>query len=117
MKASNINKIFSVRNILTGLIILELSSVCLASLETEDKIYKYYNIEINLFSFIPSEPTESYQQHSSGNAGAGGNVSLGCAWDEKNFRVNIGGKIQKEHFIVTVSVVPSQNDNDINAYR
>ena len=114
MKASNTHKIFSVRNILTGLIILELSLACLASLETEDKIYKYYNIEIQLFSFNPADPIDSYQQHGSGNAGAGGNVSLGCAWEGKSFRVNIGGKNQKERFIANIGIEPGQNNREIN---
>ncbi|MBN2588907.1 MAG: hypothetical protein JXA96_03520 [Sedimentisphaerales bacterium] len=113
MKVSDTHKILRAKCILTGLIILGLTSVCMASLSTEDKIYKHYNVEINLFSFNPTEPIDSYQQHGSGNAGVGGKVSLGCPYDGKIFRVNIGGKNQNGHFIVNVSVEPSQNDSEI----
>ena len=111
MKATNKHSIHKVRLILSVFAIFGLTTACLASLSTEDKIYKYYAVDINLFSVDQTQPMDSYKWHGSGNAGEGGSVGLAGGGKSRYFQVIVAGKNRKGRFVVNVSIVPGKNDS------
>ena len=107
MKATNKNKIRKTRLMLSVCTIIGLTTACFASLSTEDKIHKYYAVDINLFSVDQTQPMESYKWHGGGSAyGSGGSVGLEGGGKSRYFRVNVAGKNRKGRFVVNVSIVP-----------
>jgi hypothetical protein len=88
-----------------------LTTACLGSLSTEDKIYRHYAVDINFFSIDLTQPMDSYRWHGGGNAGTGGTVGLGCSDDVRNFRIRVSGKNVKGRFVVSVSVTPGETDS------
>lgn len=100
----------------TGLLILlcligSLTTTCLASFAAENKLYKHYTLDINLFSLDPNLPLDTYKWYGSGNSGDGGGVGLAGP----NFRVNLKRKKEKGRFIVNVDIVPRKQNSDIEA--
>jgi hypothetical protein len=112
MKAINKHNVHKAKLILFVFAIIGLTTTCLASLSTEDKIHKYYAVDINLFSVDQTQPIESYRWHGSGSSyGSGGSVGLAGGGKSRYFRVNIAGKNIKGRFVVNVSIVPGKNDS------
>ena len=104
----------NIRNM--GLLILlcligSLTTTCFASLATENKVYKHYSLDIDIFSVNPNQPLDSYRFHGSGSAGTGG--AVGLAYPGK--RVNITSTNKKGRFIVNVGIVPSEQNSDTEA--
>jgi hypothetical protein len=89
-----------------------LTTVCLGSLSTEDKIHKYYTVDIHLFSMDPNQPLDSYEFNGGGSASGGGSVNLGGGGKSRYFRVNVVAKSRKGRFIANVDIVPGKNDTD-----
>jgi hypothetical protein len=112
MKAAQKHSIRKARLMLFVFATFGLTTACLASLSTEDKIYKYYAVDINLFSVDQTQPIESYKWHGSGNSGEGGSVGLAGGGKSRYFRVNVASKNRKGRFVVNVSIVPGKNDTD-----
>lgn len=111
MKATNKHSIRIARLILSVFATFGLTTACLASLSTEDKIYKYYAVDINLFSVDQTQSMDSYKSHGGGNAGEDGTVGLGCHDDVRNFRIEVAGKNRKGRFVVNVNITPGKNDS------
>jgi hypothetical protein len=112
MKTTNKYNISKVKIILLFFSIIGLTTTCLASLSTEDKIYKHYTLDINFFSIDQRQPIDSYKWYGSGNTGSGGSVGLFCHDYARRFRINVSSKNRKGCFIANVSVVPDKNDYD-----
>jgi len=110
MKATNNQNTCSLKLILSVLATFGLTTACLGSLSTEDKIYKYYAVDISFFSVDQTQPMDSYKSHGAGNAGEGGRVGLGCHDDARNFRIEVAGRKRKGRFVVRVSITPDKND-------
>lgn len=110
MKATNKHNIRKAKLTLSVFAIVGLTTACLGSLSTEDKIHKYYSLDIHLFSMDPNQPLGSYRFNGSGSAGAGGNVGLAGGGKSRYFQVNVAGKNRKGRFVVNVSIVPGKND-------
>jgi hypothetical protein len=111
MKATNKHNIRKAKLSLSVFAIVGLTTACLASLSTEDKIHKYYSLDIHLFSMDPNQPLDSYRFNGSGSAGAGGSVGLAGGGKSRYFRVKVAGKNRKGRFVVNVSIVPGKNDS------
>jgi hypothetical protein len=111
MKATNKHNIRKAKLTLSVFAIVGLTTACLASLSTEDKIHKYYSLDIHLFSMDPNQPLDSYRFNGSGSAGAGGSVGLAGGGKSRYFRVKVAGKNRKGRFVVNVSIVPGKNDS------
>lgn len=111
MKATNKHNIRKAKLILFVLAIFGLTVTCLGSLSTEDKIHKYYAVDINFFSMDPTQPLDSYRWNGAGNASSSGRVGLGCSDDIRSFRIDVSCKNIKDHFVVNVSVTPGKNDS------
>ncbi|TKJ38615.1 MAG: hypothetical protein CEE38_02620 [Planctomycetes bacterium B3_Pla] len=112
MKATNKHSIRKARLILSVFATLGLTTACLASLSTEDKIHKYYAVDIHLFSMDPNQPLDSYKFNGGGSASGGGSVNLGGGGKSRYFRVDVAAKSRKGRFIANVNIVPGQNDTD-----
>jgi hypothetical protein len=110
MKATNKHSISKARLMLSVLATVGLTTACLASLSTEDKIYKYYAVDINFFSVDQTEPIDTYKWYGGGSSSDGGRVGLGCYDDVRKFRIEVAGKDRKGRFVVNVSVIPEKND-------
>ena len=111
MKATNKHNVHKAKLILSVFSIIGLTTACFASLSTEDKIHKYYVVDINLFSMDQTQSIDSYKWYGSGYSGSGGSMSLFCHDDARNFRIKVAGKNRKGHFVVNVSIVPGKNDS------
>ena len=111
MKATDKHNICSTTLMLSVLATVGLTTVCLGSLSIEDKIHKYYAVDINFFSIDLTKPMDSYRWNGGGNAGSGGTVGLGCGDEVRNFRIEVCGKNVKGRFVVSVSVTPGKNDS------
>ena len=111
MKTTNKHNVHKAKLFLFVCAIIGLATTCLASLSTEDKIHKYYAVDINFFSVDPTKPMDSYRWNGAGNAGTGGRVGLGCSDNIRNFRIEVSGKNIKGRFVVNVSVTPGKNDS------
>jgi len=86
-----------------------------ASLNTKNRVYKHYSLDINLFSVNPNQPLDSYKFHGSGGSGDGGTVGLSYADKSKHFMVNVAVANSKSRFVVQVDVVPRKQDTGIEA--
>jgi len=111
MKATNKHNIRKAKLTLSVFAIVGLTTACLGSLSTEDKIHKYYSLDIHLFSMDPIQPLDSYRFNGSGSTGSGGSVGLAGGGKSRYFRVNVSGKNIKGRFVVNVSIVPGKNDS------
>jgi len=111
MKATNKHNIRKAKLTLSVFAIVGLTTACLASLSTEDKIHKHYIVDINLFSMDQTQPMDSYKSYGSGYSGSGGSMGLGCHDDARSFRIKVAGKNRKGRFVVNVSIVPRKNDS------
>lgn len=112
MKATNKHNIRKAKLTLSVFAIVGLTTACLGSLSTEDKIHKYYSLDIHLFSMDPNQPLDSYRFNGSGSTSSGGSVGLAGGGKSRYFRVNVAGKNEKGRFIADVSIVPGKNDTD-----
>lgn len=111
MKATNKHNIRKAKLTLSIFAIVGLTTACLGSLSTEDKIHKYYSLDIHLFSMDPNQPLDSYRFNGSGSTGSGGSVGLAGGDKSRYFRVKVAGKNRKGRFVVNVSIVPGKNDS------
>lgn len=111
MKATNKHNVNKAKLMLSVFVIINLTTACFASLSTEDKLYKHYVVDINLFSVNPNQPLDSYKFHGSGNASASGSMGLFCHNDARDFRIIVAGKNRKGRFVVNVNVEPDKNDS------
>ncbi len=111
MKATNKHNIRKAKLTLSVFAIVGLTTACLGSLSTEDKIHKYYSLDIHLFSMDPNQPLDSYRFNGSGSTGSGGSVGLAGGDKSRYFRVKVAGKNRKGRFVVNVSIVPGKNDS------
>jgi hypothetical protein len=111
MKATNKHNVNKAKLILSVFAIISLSTACFASLSTEEKIHKYYAVDINFFSIDPTQPMASYRWNGAGNTGSGGRVGLGCRDNIRDFGIDVSGKNIKSRFVVNVSVTPGKNDS------
>ena len=111
MKATNKHNVNKAKLVLSVLAIFGLTTTCFASLSSEDELYKYYAVDINLFSVNPNQPLDSYRFHGIGNAGEGGSMGLFCSDNARDFRIIVAGKNRKGRFIVNVSIIPGENDS------
>ena len=110
----------NIRN--TDLLILlcligSLTTTCFASLATENKVYKHYSLDINLFSLDPNQPLDSYKFHGSGSAGEGGTVGLAYPDKTKYFRVNITSANRKKRFIVDIELSEQNSDTEADFFE
>lgn len=111
MKATNKHNICKAKLTLSVFAIVGLTTACLASLSTEDKIHKYYTVDISFFSMDQTKPMDSYEWYGGGSCGSGGSVGLGCRDDVRSFRIKVAGKNRKGRFVVSVSISPGKNDS------
>lgn len=111
MKATEKHNIRNATLMLSVLATVGLPTACLGLWSTEDKINKYYAVDINFFSIDLTQPMDSYRWNGSGNAGTDGTVGLGCSDEVRNFRIKVSGKNIKGRFVVNVSVTPGKNDS------
>ena len=88
-----------------------LATTSFASWDREDKVYKEYSLDINLFSVNPNQPLVSYKFHGSGSAGIGGSVGLAYPGTQ----VNITSVNKKGHFIANIGIVPREQNSDTEA--
>jgi len=96
---------------LSVLVTVGLTTTCLGSWSAQDKIHRYYAVDINFFSINLTKPMDSYRWNGGGNAGTGGSVGLGCSDDVRDFRIVVLGKNVKGRFVVNVGVTPGRNDS------
>jgi hypothetical protein len=111
MKATNKHNLRNAKLMLSVLTIFGLTATCLGSLSTEDKIHKYYVVDINFFSIDPTQPMDSYRWNGAGNATTSARVGLGCSDNIRDFRIDVSGKNIKGHFVVNVRLTPGKNDS------
>ncbi|HEG44091.1 MAG TPA: hypothetical protein ENH94_08590 [Phycisphaerales bacterium] len=83
-------------------------SLCTASVS--DRIYKHYEVDIEVHSLIPENTFETYKHHSSGYSGDGGSVTIGCWTETRAFRINTKSRNIKNRLIVEVKITPDNND-------
>ena len=95
---------------LFGFFAISLAALCYAGSSTEDRIFKYYKVDINLFSIDPAQSLDTYIKHGGGSTG-GGNVGLGYCDSTRNFRVNTNVRKDQKRFLVSVGIVPGKNDS------
>ena len=115
MKATNKHNIRKAKLTLSVFAIVGLTTACLGSLSTEDKIHKDYTVDISFFSMDQTQPMDSYKWYGGGSCGSGGGVGLGCYDDARSFRIKVAGKNRKGRFVVNVSIVPGKNDSSTKA--
>ncbi len=111
MKTTNKHNIRNTKLMLSFLAIFNLTTTCFGSLSTEDKIHKYYVVDINLFSMDQTQSMDSYKWYGSGYSGSSGSMGLFCHDDARNFRIKVAGKNKKGRFVVNVSIIPGKNDS------
>jgi len=87
-----------------------LTTACFGSLSMEDKVYKYYAVDINFFSVDQTQPMDSYKWYGGGSSSDGGRVGLSCYDDVRKFRIEVAGKNKNGRFVVNVSIAPEKND-------
>ena len=115
MKTSYKQNIHNVVLLMSFCLIGVLTTICFASLTTEKKIYKYYSLDINLFSMDPNKPLDSYESHGGGYTSDRASVNLGCYDLLRHFRVNVAGENRKQRFIADVDIIPGKRDSDTEA--
>ena len=92
MKATDKHNIRNATLMLSVLVTVALTTTCLGSLSTQDKILKHYAVDIHLFSVDLTQPMDRYRSHGGGTAGVNSTVSFGCSDDVRNFRIDVSGK-------------------------
>jgi len=112
MKATNKHNIRKAKLTLSVFAIVGLTTACLGSLSTEDKIHKHYTVDIRFFSMDKTQPVDSYKWYGGGSCGPGSGVGLGCYDDARTFKIKVAGKNRKGRFVVNVSIVPGKNDSN-----
>ena len=78
--------------------------------QARDDIWKFYHVEINLFSFMPDNPLDTYRWCGGGSASPNGTVGLNCYDDVRKFSVDIEPRMKKKRLMVNVTVKPSEAD-------
>lgn len=112
MKATKKHNIRNATLMLSVLATVGLTTTCLGAWSTEDKINKYYTVDIHFFSVDLARPMDSYRSHGSAYVGSGGSTfGLGCSDDVRHFRIDVSGENVKGRFVVNVSVAPDKKDS------
>ena len=88
-----------------------LTTTSRASWITEDKVYKYYSLHIDLFSVDPNQPLDSYKFHGGGNCDVSGTVGLAYPGNQVNFT----SANRKGRFIVNVDIIPMKQNSNTEA--
>lgn len=93
------------------LVLLFVLSFLTSGVNAQDTIWKYYTTDINLFSFLPNEPLDSYQWCGSGNTGSGGSVGLDCYDEIHKFSVTVHAQEKDKKFLVDIVIKPHATDH------
>lgn len=98
------------------LLFISVGSICDASILTENKVYRQYEVAIHLFSMDPENPLDSYRKHGSGRS-EGGKMGTTCGDKKSHYEVWTSCKFNKGSFVVTVDVKPSKKNKNPDLYK
>lgn len=94
--------------VLGGFILV--SSFLTLPVQASEYISRAYHLSINLFSFEPDNPIDSYHWQGNGSCGSGGSVGLSCSDEIRYFHVTISGNQKDKRFFANVTIEPDVSD-------